>query len=251
MISLRPSTVTVDWQLCRSMAQLSAEVYHTANISAPETDVHVNVAHVNGHILVGFRGSESILNFLEDAEIWRQPLLWSADDLVAEVHHGFLACFESVHQEVLHAVRNLVQEFPADEVYIYGHSLGGALDIFCAFEFYRQKLPVTGVYTFGCPRVGNDHFARLYNAALGDRTFRVVNQNDIVPRLAPLETGYRHVGQEIFMPPFGSWVVNPNPLFKLFADGAGLWNAFKTRQEVLAGNHFMASYLAKMNRLHP
>jgi triacylglycerol lipase len=57
---------------------------------------------------------------------------------------------------------------------------------------------VTGLYTFGSPRVGDQNFAQAFTEKIGDRTFRVVNGNDIVPRVPPQLNGYKHVGEVIF-----------------------------------------------------
>ena len=54
------------------------------------------------------------------------------------------------------------------------------------FEFDSQKKnPVTAVYTYGQPRVGDPQFSAAYDAALKNATFRYVNDLDIVPHLPP------------------------------------------------------------------
>ncbi len=57
-----------------------------------------------------------------------------------------------------------------------------------------------GVYTFGCPGVGNDEF--IDNYPLPSNTFRFVNNNDVVPRVASELFGHNifgHVGQFIYL----------------------------------------------------
>ncbi|HEY7297247.1 MAG TPA: hypothetical protein VH684_04855 [Xanthobacteraceae bacterium] len=53
---------------------------------------------------------------------------------------------------------------------------------------------VQGVYTFGMPRTGTPDFARAYDALLGERTYRLVYGEDIVPTVPPSESGFAHVG---------------------------------------------------------
>jgi|GEM_PF-5639580 len=60
----------------------------------------------------------------------------------------------------------------------------------------RDFVPVTAVYTFGQPRVGNPQYASMFlNRAreTGMGVFRLVNASDIVPSFPPAPL-YRHVG---------------------------------------------------------
>jgi triacylglycerol lipase len=81
-----------------------------------------------------------------------------------------------------------------------GHSLGGAVAVLAATScIFLDKLPfeVSGVYTYGQPRVGDLRFAKLYNSQLKSKTFRFVNNNDVVtkiPTWAPVFF-FAHVGQ--------------------------------------------------------
>ncbi|MFE4107661.1 lipase family protein [Almyronema epifaneia] len=79
------------------------------------------------------------------------------------------------------AINDLAADLP---LYLTGHSLGGALATLAAYKalVYRQ---VTGLYTFGSPRVVQQPLAEAINADLAGRLHRVVNHNDVVPRLPP------------------------------------------------------------------
>ena len=78
------------------------------------------------------------------------------------------------------------EEIKPVQVYITGHSLGGALAILCAYDVATRSscaeydLDVK-VYTWGTPRVGNHAFAREYNRRLPD-TWQVINSDDAVTR---------------------------------------------------------------------
>ena len=64
-----------------------------------------------------------------------------------------------------------------------------------------QRFTVAGLYTFGQPRVGDWKFTRQVNDHMGDRMFRYVNNNDVVPMIPPqfnpVNPGrlYGHMGQ--------------------------------------------------------
>jgi triacylglycerol lipase len=144
-------------------------------------------------------------------------------------------------------------------VFITGHSLGGALAILCALEFCRQRLPVAAVVTFGQPRVGDGNFAELYDLTqptdgiaagfLDEITFRVVNQNDIVPRTPGCLMGYRHCGQEVFLRPDGSAEFNPTFAEKIIWDAIGLYGAYRRLEDVLIRDHFINQYQERIQGL--
>ncbi|ARV58604.1 hypothetical protein BZZ01_08110 [Nostocales cyanobacterium HT-58-2] len=88
----------------------------------------------------------------------------------------------------------------AKSLWFTGHSLGGAVAVLAAAtSIFFDELPfeISGIYTYGQPRVGDLRFAKLYNSQLKSKTFRFVNNNDVVtkiPTWAPLFFFY-HVGQ--------------------------------------------------------
>jgi hypothetical protein len=103
-------------------------------------------------------------------------------------------------------------------LYITGHSLGGALAVIAAallhvlpdLDGLRQKL--RGVYTYGQPMVGHKDFAEQFDQEFGDRLFRHVYGNDIVPRLPPRTIGpFDHFGKE-YTSSEGGWLHRSTPL---------------------------------------
>lgn len=94
-----------------------------------------------------------------------------------------------------------------------GHSLGGALALLNAYEAATSFSDVfINIISFGAPRVGNLAFKEKLNE-LGVKTLRVVNKQDIVPKLPGilfnkilhkfnpimqrLNCVYRHVGTQL------------------------------------------------------
>lgn len=87
-------------------------------------------------------------------------------------------------------VSTLRQRTPIDRpVYVTGHSMGGALATLFTAQWIVETSPhavrqaLGGVYTFGAPRLGDASFAALINRAVGNRFFRLVYENDFIPRL--------------------------------------------------------------------
>lgn len=83
-----------------------------------------------------------------------------------------------------------------EALYITGHSLGAAMAVLAAARLFTDhrygdvRRLLRGVYTFGQPMVGDSAFAARAEELFGDRYFRFVYANDIVPRLPPLSTGH-------------------------------------------------------------
>jgi hypothetical protein len=93
------------------------------------------------------------------------------------------------------------------EVWITGHSLGGALATLMSARLLRAideglRVRLAGLVTFGSPRVGDRHFAAAFRHARqrhGVRAIRVRHQNDAVTEVPPVVLGYHHVGQLVHL----------------------------------------------------
>ena len=117
---------------------------------------------------------------------------------IGEVHDGFLASLNIVWDGVLRKLKEF--EFDKKRIWIAGHSQGGAIATLATAQLRNLFLPINGLYTFGSPRVGNTDFTNYFNAIFKERTFRFVNNNDIVPRIPPrIPLNYEHVGQLYFL----------------------------------------------------
>ena len=199
---------------------------HPPSVAVPGTDTQVIVVEESDHIIIAFRGTSNIRDWITDAQFLRKLLVEEANGDRCEVHHGFLDAYESVIEPLAAYLRQIV--VGARKVFVTGHSLGGALAILAALELKRQAFAIAQVYTFGQPRVGNAAFKRLYEWSLGSSTFRVVYQEDIVarvPHLPAWHDPYRHVGTEIFLSAFNELVVAPSLWHLLVSDAWGIYRA--------------------------
>jgi predicted lipase len=74
------------------------------------------------------------------------------------VHEGFFASLNSstLYTQLQFHLAELLQEQPVARVYFLGHSLGGAMAAIAAPLMKAQlNLEDVRLWTFGCPRVGN------------------------------------------------------------------------------------------------
>jgi len=181
-------------------------------IACKKTDTQCFVAWNDKVIVVSFRGSSSLRDWITNAQFvkttWPEDYA-EGDILRHRVHKGFARAVDSVFDRVRYAIFELHDK--AHRIYFTGHSLGGDLAMMTALIFsWRSAFAVEGVYTYGAARWCDYLTARDYNVELKERTFRVVNSEDIVPRVPGILMGYRHVGQEVYFTDGGKKVLNPS-----------------------------------------
>jgi triacylglycerol lipase len=143
------------------------------------------VARQDDCVFVAFRGTEplNLGNWLAD---FKYPQRRLGPDIAGLVHGGFARALDEILQPTLDAIAEVGRD-RASRLYITGHSLGGALAVLAAAVLqFQAGRNVTAVYTYGQPRVGDQPFSSAYDAALGDVTFRFVNNLDIVPHVPPV-----------------------------------------------------------------
>ncbi|MCU0961578.1 MAG: lipase family protein [Pirellulaceae bacterium] len=147
-------------------------------------------------LVVVFRGTRlEVHSLLDRAEIFilNQDDLWIDSQFLptvcrvgGQVHRGFLTAYAEVGAQ-LDAI--VAGKRPAQRLWLTGHSLGAALATVAAAHFERAA--VQGLYTYGCPRVGDAHFVGVLPA---HAYFRFVHGDDWVCTLPPELLGYRHGG---------------------------------------------------------
>ena len=147
-------------------------------------------------LVVVFRGTRlDVHNLMDVAElvIINQSDLWidslflpAVCSVGGRVHAGFLKAFA----EVSDALDALWKANSAGrKLWLAGHSLGGALATLAAAHLGRDA--VQGLYTYGCPRVGDAKFVSVLPET---SYFRFVHREDWVVLQPPEFLGYVHAG---------------------------------------------------------
>jgi predicted lipase len=108
-------------------------------------------------IVVAFRGSHNIANWISNIDFFKEPYKGSSS---MQVHTGFYADYILVAPQVISAVRELINAYPIAGLLYTGHSLGAALVTFAAVDVMEQLNPtakghVSYFYSLGSPRTGN------------------------------------------------------------------------------------------------
>ena len=170
--------------------------------SNPVTKVYGYVGYNEGsqEIVISFRGSDNIANWIVDLDAVQVPF---GDYPGVLVHAGFNAGYSGVQAQVTKAVKTILsQNCPScTNAICTGHSLGAALAGFCAMDMAINMELNTSLINFGMPRIGNEAFATLWTQHVKGVSWRFVHRHDIVPHLPLRNMGpdgdFHHVPTEV------------------------------------------------------
>lgn len=151
-------------------------------------------------VIVAFRGTAGL------DDLWSDAKAKPAERPFGDVHEGFNDALQEVWGEepITEDMRAYIKQFQDNNqsIWFCGHSLGAALAALATAEFLLvDGGAVNGLYTIGQPRVGNGEFAKNFNKVAANRSFRFVNNNDVVTRV-PVPgkiLDYTHVGRELYI----------------------------------------------------
>ncbi|KAB2839853.1 lipase family protein [bacterium] len=140
------------------------------------------VATKDQNIYVVFRGTKTIVEWLDDAQLGQVPYTFLSSGGLTE--QGFTSVYATIHSEIVQTVNQLAQSGNFTALYVTGHSLGAALAVLAAPELAKTTPFASPVmYSFAGPRVGNPKFGlNTYDPNVAT-SWRVVNTNDLVPKL--------------------------------------------------------------------
>ena len=140
------------------------------------------------NVILTFRGTEA--NVIRD---WLTDLQASFSyNPTGKVHSGFKRALNTIWSDVMIRIEQFLDN--GQTFWVTGHSLGGALATLTVDRLLRKGFAVQGMYTFGQPRTGNKKFSQEFDRRFKHRSFRFVNNEDIVTRVPPRFLGYRHIG---------------------------------------------------------
>ena len=152
----------------------------------------VTVSEANERITVAFRGSESLSDWLHDLRFLKYHL---QDDIY--VHRGFYKQLHTneVYEQLVDEIKKLLKKHPTYEIFICGHSLGGALSTLFGFELSNTIENLVTVVSFASPCVGNHAWKTAFDKKTNLKHIRVANAKDIVTA-APMFR-FHHTGTAV------------------------------------------------------
>ncbi|KAG9300511.1 hypothetical protein G9A89_002389 [Geosiphon pyriformis] len=152
-------------------------------------------------VIVYFKGKKfSVQNWYEwDSSLVEYPKLPSKVDKVMLDH------VQAMKPALTEKIKLLLQKDPEtlERVRFVGHGIGGAYAVLAALlvkdEFQETVFARTNivVYTFGQPRIGNEHFSKYVSDNL--KVFRFTHTNDILTRFPVYDRGLRHPETEFWI----------------------------------------------------
>jgi predicted lipase len=164
----------------------------------------------NNKIIVSFRGSSNIQNWIDNIQIGHIYPYSNYDDV--GVDKGFYKAYSYVRESINHFIKEQNKLYPSYNILITGHSLGAALGTLAAFEsvyLYEIKPDKIQLLTYGSPRVGNKAFKQYMMAIVF--SWRTTHYYDIVPHVPEEFLDYIHITQEI-------WYNKDNSVYKTCND---------------------------------
>lgn len=220
-----PFTLPAPYQLVTQI--LTAESL-TGNAAVSQAVPIAFIATKDDVIYVVFRGTTTPEEFLLDAEIGQVP--YTAVRFGGMTEQGFTRLYESINEQIVQTVKQIGQGSSFSKLYITGHSLGGALAVLAVPELAKKtRFWRPTMYSFAGPFVGNPRFAFLYRFSVGP-SWRVVNTNDLVPKL-PLPLTITQEGVFLYR-------AVPKEFPVTFGDPIDLRNFFAD----LEANHSLCTY---------
>lgn len=157
------------------------------------TDTEWNMEIIDNVLYLKFQESKSVMDWKQNFDFLKTPYKKMPKSF--RVHRGFFYKYKSVSNVIMSKIKTFYKNYKVEKIEIFGYSQGGALailaheDIWFHYPKLRNKIFTT---VFAAPRVVSFFapFERWENVT------RVVNSNDVVPRLPFFWLGYKHVGKK-------------------------------------------------------
>jgi triacylglycerol lipase len=195
-------------------AQLGLTNFQWIDLTERFSDLYAIAASCDQFAILAFRGTKDFKNWMTDLDATPAPFAWlfEGGPSVGQVHGGFGHELRDAWEKIAAAVEVVTPRpsktaDPAElaksarTFWITGHSLGGGLAVLAGAVFSMWAgasiRSVSGIYTFGQPRIGLYPFCGNYDHLLALKTFRFVNNQDLVPRVPFRGWDYADIGNMI------------------------------------------------------
>uniref|UniRef100_A0A915EQ67 Fungal lipase-like domain-containing protein n=1 Tax=Ditylenchus dipsaci TaxID=166011 RepID=A0A915EQ67_9BILA len=212
-------------EVCLNRTLTNVALYKNVNITCDEygkDDVcsgFTAISHADNAIIVAFRGTSAFIQLMVETSttILEEQVV---SPIGGKVGCYFANVFERLwfNNTMGQDFKTLLNSYPNYDLWLTGHSLGGALASLAAAQIVADgKFDVSKIklYTFGQPRTGDNDFADAFDAHLPENTtFRITHARDPVPHMPPHSYNYTHNRAEAFY--FNN--MSPNKTYTLCAD---------------------------------
>ncbi|SMF77976.1 lipase family protein [Pseudobacteriovorax antillogorgiicola] len=132
-------------------------------------------------MLIAFRGSKWIKDYLIDAEFFQRSS--NVNEVRGKVHSGILRHYKNLRPALVNGIES--RRHKVKKIFVTGHSLGGGLAQLTSLYIAKNKLPIKGLYTSAAPRLGDAEYLRDLEIHLQEKIYSAITQLDLVPHLPP------------------------------------------------------------------
>ena len=157
-----------------------------------DIDTQGYLASNDKRVLIAFRGADSVQDWRTNFQTTRDPGPFDR----TQVHSGFQEAFLPVSFDIGRLLERYYTK--GKELWITGHSLGGAHAVLMVANLISRGIQPTGLYTFGAPRVGDKKFKRKFDREFKGVSFRLVNEHDLICHI-PFEGFFSHTGNRMIL----------------------------------------------------
>lgn len=160
--------------------------FDSAKAEQPEGDTQFYYIYNNNKIVIAWRGTASLTDGITDASF--RPVAPDSCNIKSEctslvpagkVHTGFWAGYTLIERKFEKELTELTRIIPGKELFICGHSLGGALALIHSARL-KNRNPL--LYTYGMPRTFTKNAVDALSSIIH---YRHVNDQDPVPSVPP------------------------------------------------------------------
>jgi hypothetical protein len=253
-----PADHEVEWNDIKWFGELAANVYKSKEKIESiykRFDIYMNEINEIRYLVltdtatkthyVSVRGTCNSHNAMQDINFFKDK----SKRLGINIHSGFHRTSEVIADDLL---TRLDKSY---EVYVTGHSLGGASALVVSWYLNHANFNVAECITFGQPKVTDSKGIRIMCGAVN--LTRVVNETDVVPLVPPTGTHldrYAHSGRLVKLLDHGKFcnLGEPDSLnfgvnsFWLFAARES-FSFYEIGKEM--PDHFMTHYLGNINNI--
>lgn len=195
-------------------------------------------------IIIGCRGTEAtnLADIETDLKVIKVKLNGKE-----KIHAGFKESADNVWPQILAIIKKIADEkYSAKHaVWIAGHSLGAAMATILALYAAENNIRISGLFTFGSPRVGNRKFVKALERSL-ITPYRFVNCADVVTRVPNI--GYRHFGDAVYIDRKGRVSTNTSSSYIIYDRFVGFFKSLLQKKIQGLDNHFINNYKEQLEK---
>ena len=186
------------------------------------------VAIKDNNIVVVFRSTTSddgwgtTLNVLTDLKSYLKKIEFITEESPNFETYNQINVHAGFHNEYLRyrdQIIKYIDKHPNKNIYVTGHSLGGALATLASFDLAANKPRSVRLYTYGSPRVGLSEFRIAHEEIVPD-SYRVVIDGDPITRVPGSMLDYEHSGLPLQISSEGSQIdpedIHSDAIFQTF-----------------------------------